>query len=516
MQKKIFLLASACLLISLWAHQAQAQVFTIIDPEPIKNSYAGSVILVDNGFDKQYWYISPKAERYSLDEVEDLQKITATWQAKVTTAQLNKLATSPSSEKVDYNLAHSLQGKFLQAPDKKIWYLNPIDDIRYQITLDNQGLDALKNLALDFSADRLVVLPQASDDNFVASTSTPNFNLYWQVRDILKRDFYKATQLNDKNLFYGSLEGLAAASEDPYTQFFTPQDKKSFDDTLASAVEGIGAQVDIKNGLLTIISPLDDSPAQKAGLLPNDQVLMVNGTDISGYTLDQGVNLIKGKAGTPVTLKIYRPNNKTTFEVTIIRARINLINVSASQLSDNIGYIKINMFTQNLLAEFNQVKNIAINKNTRGLVIDLRNNPGGYTDSALALADLWLPRGKLIMQEKFPDYTSQYYAEIDPSINLPTVILINNGTASASEIFTSALRENNIAKTVGQTSFGKGTGQSMTSFTDGSALKYTIFEWLTPSGRSVSNTGLKPDYEIGNLLDSATDNQLNKALELLK
>jgi carboxyl-terminal processing protease len=272
--------------------------------------------------------------------------------------------------------------------------------------------------------------------------------------------------------------------------------------------------VETLEDVLMIISPLNGSPAQKAGLQAQDQIWIVDDVDIRGFTLDDAVALIKGEAGTTVILEIYRPSTNETFKVSIIREEINLPNVESKKLDNNIAYIKINIFSINLKNEFDSARAKVVDGSTDGLIIDLRNNPGGYTNSAVQLADYWLPEGALIMQEKFPEQTFQYTSRIDREINIPTIILVNEGSASASEIFTSALDENNVAQVVGQTTFGKGTGQSIQNFPDGSALKFTVFEWLTSDSKSLQDVGLVPDYVVENTLYS--DEQLKKAKELLR
>ncbi|MDQ5971005.1 MAG: carboxyl-terminal processing protease, partial [Patescibacteria group bacterium] len=191
-------------------------------------------------------------------------------------------------------------------------------------------------------------------------------------------------------------------------------------------------------------------------------------------------------------------------------------NVTAKKLDRNIVYFSIGSFAPNMVTDFNKLRQQNIDSSTRGLIIDLRNNPGGYTDSALALADIWLAPDALILQEKFRSHSEKYYTQTAEKLNIPTIVLINGATASAAEIFSAALKENNQAKLAGETSYGKGTGQLLQSFADGSAIKYTYFEWLTGLGNSVENRGIQPDVEIKNDPQTSIDEPLVKALELLR
>lgn len=506
--------------IIFYAQNSQAATVLIgWNPEEFKTRYGGTILLEENEFDQNYWYIDPETyDRYALEDGVDVSRLLKIFGEGISNKSLDTIAIDDASQNVDYQLSYEKRGHFLIQVEKngEAWYVNPLDNRRYQIQNGKEGLDTLKNLAIDISSSKIKLFPITKNVNFT-DTSKPEFDFenYWQVYKILQENYYQTDRADDKTLFYGSLKGLANSLEDPYTEFFTPQANDEFKDKLSGgSVEGIGAMVETREDILMIISPLNGSPAQKAGLQAQDQVWKVDDVDIRGFTLDDAVSLIKGKAGTTVVLEIYRPSTGEIFTVPIIREKIQLPNIEGKKLDNNIAYIKINIFSIHLKNEFDEIINKVIDDSTRGLIIDLRNNPGGYTSSAIDLADYWLPEGKLIMQEKFPQETYQYTSRIDKQINIPTIVLVNQGSASASEIFTSALMENKIAQTVGQTTFGKGTGQSIKSFPDGSALKFTVFEWLTPEGKSVQDVGLTPDYQIENTLSS--DLQLQKAQELLR
>lgn len=481
--------------------------------------YNGSVLLADSGFARQYWYLEPSTqERYALDSRNQLDHLINKFAQDIKAKDLAKLATYDNKQGADYNLAKKYQGKFLHLKEKdkdEIWYINPLDLSRYLIENNDSGLASIQNLALDIADDKLNALPLAELEEFNVLADKISFDNYWKIYQTLKKDYYKTDKIDDTKLFYGSLKGLVEAVGDPYTEFFTPQAKKDFDDNLSGSTEGIGAVVDIKDGELTIITPLDDLPADQAGLLPHDQILMVNDQSIKGLSLNESVNLIKGPAGTTVKLQIYRPSTNRRFEVNITRTKIVVPNVTGKRLDNNLSYIKINNFGAHLAPDFATTFKQFVDDGTRGLIIDLRNNPGGYTDSAIYLADQWLDSGQIIFQEKFPKLLMSYRASSPVEIKLPTVILVNNGSASAAEIFTAALKQHAKAKIVGSQTFGKGTGQTIQLLDDGSAVKYTIFEWLDPLGQSIEKVGVTPDVDVATTPNNGFDNQLYQAIQVL-
>jgi carboxyl-terminal processing protease len=514
--KKIIFLSILFILAPLLTVRAMS--VTVIDGRFI-DRYVGNIILEDNVFNEKIWYLEPSSkERYLLNDTEKLNNLLTKFATKTTALTLKKIPTTNNQKSIDYNIAKKYSGQFLFDPSKKdeIWYINPLDLLRYKISADDNGLKILNDLAITLSLDKIDAITINKDSSIQEQENAINFQQYNELRDILETNYYKPEKINNQKLFYGSLIGLTESLDDPYTQFFTPTKKTQFDNSIEGSVEGIGAVVDIKNNILTIITPLLESPAFKAGLEPNDQVLEVDGTSIRNFSLDKSISLIKGPKDTIVNLKIYRPLEDKTFEVKITRQKIIIPNVEAKKLENNIVYFSITSFEPNMLSEFNKLRQQNIDTNTRGIIIDLRNNPGGYTDVALSLIDVWLGPDALVLQEKFRSHTEKYYTLTSEDLNIPTIVLINGSTASAAEIFSSALKENNQARLVGETSYGKGTGQMVQTFADGSAVKYTYFEWLTGLGESVENRGLRPDIEIKNDPQTKIDEPLIKALQLLR
>lgn len=521
MKRIIFLPLWLIAMTFLVIHPVKAVTFIISDgpnAQQIKDMYAGSILQNNDGYNKNYWYVDPATQaKYFIKDDVTMLRLVRSLGIGINNSNLNKLPQKRIDKKVDYALVNKYRGSFLlQTQDNNTaWYLNPLDNLLYKIEGGKVGLKTLQNLAIDIDSTKLNAIAVTKNLNYNKTSVDPiNFDMFWQVQNTLKSDYYQPDKVSDSDMFYGSLKGIANSLNDPYTEFFTPKANHGFQDKLAGAVEGIGAYVDIINGKFTIISPLDNSPAKTAGLLPNDQVLTVDGTDISGWLLDNTINLIKGPKGSTVKLKIYRPTTTETFEINIIRDRVTIPTVIAKKLDNNIAYFKIGLFSQDLPALFFDAKNQTIKDDTKGVIIDLRNNPGGYTNSAIDLAQYWVPINKLILRENYSNRSENFNSTKNPSINLPTVVLINQGTASASEIVTLALSKNNLAKVVGEKSFGKGTGQNLVAFEDGSALKYTVFEWFGPQDTTIQGTGITPDFIVQNT--GAIDLQLQKAIDLLK
>ncbi len=509
MNKKIFIIIPI-LVLFLYVNTTKA-----LTNNQIIERYSGAIILDTSSITEQYWYIEPNIkERFYLKNGKSISRLIRNHTTNITNEELNKIALNNESVNIDYELTKKLKGKILLDENNEAWYIDILTEYKHKIYNGKKGFDTLKELSINIKKEELNKIPINKSKNFqYKKLNKINLSLYSDVWNTLKNNYYKTNNINEKEMFYGSLEGITNYFNDPYTKFFIPEDKKSFENRMDGSIEGIGAMIEEKNNVLIIVSPLDNSPAEKYGLLPQDQILEVDNINIYGFSLDKSISLIKGKSGTSVHLKIYRPSNNKKFEVDIIREKIIIPSITGEKIDKNIAYFKINLFSLNLKNDFENIKNVIIDKNTKGIILDLRNNPGGYTSSAINLSDYWLNKGNLIFQEKYPNITKKYIAKNEKEIYLPTIILTNNGTASAAEIVTSSLKENNVAQIVGKNTFGKGTGQSLTNFSDGSALKYTIFEWLTPNNNLLEGIGIKPDYIIEN---DNIDRQLNKAKNLLK
>lgn len=352
-----------------------------------------------------------------------------------------------------------------------------------------------------------------SDDVF-------DFNLYWEVWDSIKQSHVDKNQIKNKDLFYGSLKGMSAAADDPYTIFMDPTDAKEFADDLAGTFEGIGAEVGMRNDIVTIIAPLDGMPAQKAGLRAGDKVYAIDGKSTIGLTVDEAVKLIRGTKGTQVKLSILRNTNTKIQEFTITRDTIIVKSVKTEMRKDGIFIIKVTNFNDDTFGLFNAAVNEALVKNPKGLVLDLRNNPGGYLDTAVSMASEWIEAGPVVAEQFSDNVRNEYPSNGNARLkNIPTVVLVNGGSASASEIVAGALRDYKEATLVGEQTYGKGSVQSLRGLSDGSALKITVAKWLTPAGDAIDEKGIAPDHIVKleqKDVDQNIDPQMDKALELLK
>jgi len=352
----------------------------------------------------------------------------------------------------------------------------------------------------------------------VVATGLPNRLDYTTVNQV-----YQALRINydgkltETQLINGMKHGLAQSTNDPYTVYFTPQEAKAFNDELNNSFSGIGAELGAdSNGNLEIISPISGLPADKAGLKPQDIITSIDGKSTTGMSVDDAVNKIRGPKGTQVKLGVVR-NKYQALSFTITRDNITLPSVNTKILANNIGYVTISTFANDTSSLMQKAADNFKAQNVKGIILDLRNNPGGLLDAAVNVSSLWLPQGKLILQEKRGGniVIQSYYALGGDELNgIPTVILINSGSASASEITTGALHDNGAAYVIGNQSYGKGVVQQLVNFGDGSQLKVTVASWYRPNGQNINKKGITPD-QIVNLTDAdataGNDTQLQAA-----
>jgi carboxyl-terminal processing protease len=349
------------------------------------------------------------------------------------------------------------------------------------------------------------------------STGQLDYSSVNQVYSVLKKDF--DGKLDQNKLTNGLKAGLVSAAGDPYTVFFNPTEAKDFNNQLSGTITGIGAELGTNDqNNIVIISPLSGYPAEKAGLKPKDIIAAVDGKSTQGMTVDAVVSKIRGKAGTPVTLTVVRGSAKP-FEVNITREKITVPSVKYEEVG-NIGYIKINQFTQDTVELSKKAAQEFKSKNVKAVVLDLRGDPGGYLEAAVGVSSIWLDDGKTVVQERRGSTTiATEHANGDNILKgLPTVVLIDGGSASASEITAGALHDNNAAQLVGVKSFGKGSVQQVENFKDGSELKVTIARWYTPNGKNIDKQGINPDVTVTNPddLTAGQDPQKDKAIQILQ
>ncbi|MDD2257654.1 S41 family peptidase [Candidatus Falkowbacteria bacterium] len=347
-----------------------------------------------------------------------------------------------------------------------------------------------------------------------------NFNIYWETWGALKEKYFDKNKLNDRDIFYGSLRGLVEAAEDPYTVFMTPEETKEFNEDMSGVFEGIGAEVGMRDETITIIAPLAGMPAEKAGLKAGDKVYAIDGESALGLSVDQAVKKIRGPKETSVTLTVIRDGETKTREITIERGLIIIESVKTELRSDGIMVITVSNFNDDTELLFKKAVADTINNKAKGLILDLRNNPGGYLDTAILMASEWIEEGPVLLEQNAAGRSQEYGAEGLARLDgFPTVVLINGGSASASEIVAGALRDYHKATLVGEPTFGKGSVQQIEDLSDGSSLKVTVATWMTPDGDYINEKGLEPDelVELTNEdFEAERDPQFTRALEILK
>ncbi len=341
--------------------------------------------------------------------------------------------------------------------------------------------------------------------------------LYTDVWSLLKNNYVDKKKIDDKKLFYGALQGMVAAVGDPYTTFFDPQASKDLNDELQGSFEGIGAEIGMKDNHLTIIAPLPSSPAEKAGLRAGDTILSIDGKDASALTLDEAVSQIRGKANTTVKLSIYHIDGKAPIDVTVTRQTITVPAVKEEE-QDGIAIIHLYKFSADSEHEFISALREASAKPIKGLIVDLRNDPGGFLDQAVLIASAWVDTGQVVVREVYHDERLSKEYDAQPQFaapKVPTVLLVNEGSASAAEILAGALQDYGKATLVGAKTYGKGSVQDLRSLADGSELKITISQWLTPHGRIINGEGITPDKVVPMTQDDY-DKKLDPQLDAAK
>jgi carboxyl-terminal processing protease len=326
-------------------------------------------------------------------------------------------------------------------------------------------------------------------------------------------------QLTVQQLQDGLKKGLVAASGDPYTEYMPPKEAKEFDEQLSGSFEGIGAELGKDKDSVIIISPISGTPADKAGLRPKDAIIAIDGKDATGLSVEEARDKIRGPKGTQVKLTVIRGTQK--LDVAITRDTINIPSVESKVLDGNIGYLKISSFGDDTSKLAQDAADGFRQKNVKGVVLDLRGNPGGYLEAAVNVSSLWLPGGKTVLQEKRGDVVIKTHKSLGTQTlqGIPTVVLIDEGSASASEITAGALHDNGVATLIGVKSFVKGSVQEPLQLNDGGLLKVTVARWYTPKGKNIDKEGITPDQKVERSLDdynAGRDPQLDAATTKLK
>lgn len=320
-----------------------------------------------------------------------------------------------------------------------------------------------------------------------------SFQQFWQVWDLVK-DLYLRGPVSEKDLFYGAISGMVDALEDPYSVYFDPEDASAFNEELDGEYSGIGAEIGQEDDYIVVVAPLSGSPAEAAGLLAGDYIVAVDDEDIIGVTVDYAVSIIRGEADSEVVLTVVRDG--ITIEVPIVRGDIHINSVEWELRDDGIMYIELYMFNGDTTALFRQAAQEILTSDVSGIILDLRNNPGGLLTEAVNIAGFWIA-DDIVVQERVGDEVEGYAANGFAWLNeYSTVVLVDGGSASGSEILAGALQDYGLATLVGEQTYGKGSVQEYYEFDDGSALKVTTAEWLTALGRSIDQVGIAPDVVV--------------------
>lgn len=367
-----------------------------------------------------------------------------------------------------------------------------------------------------------------------------DFSLFWKVYNDLNAKYVDKGKVEPQKILYGAISGLVNSVGDPYTVFFEPVTSKKFQEEISGSFGGIGIEIGKRSNILTVIAPIKDTPAFKAGIKAGDKILKIDTKPTADLSIEEAVNMIRGKRGTKVVLTI---QNSTTKDIELVRDAIkvptiewklveqdNPLRQGSSEASKKIAYMQIYSFNQTVDSEFKKASEEILKSTANKLIIDLRNNPGGLLDSAINLAGWFLDKNQVVVSEVFRDGTkNEFRSDGNASLKkYPTVILMNGGSASASEILAGALHDNRNIKIVGEKSFGKGSVQELQNYGDGSSLKVTIAKWFTPAGISISEKGIEADVEVKlkeedlkvegkiEIGTPSKDPQLDKAIEIIK
>lgn len=346
-----------------------------------------------------------------------------------------------------------------------------------------------------------------------------DFSLFWDAWRLIQEKFVNRDSLDYQTMVYGAISGMINALDDPYTVFLDPEAAERFEEDISGFFEGVGMEVGIRKGQLQVIAPLENTPAQRAGLRSGDKIIEIDGQSTINMTLDEAVSIIRGPKGTAVVLTIYREGE--TQDISVVRDVIKVPSLSWEMKEDNIAYLRIHHFSEKADSDFKEAATQILKSPAQKIILDLRNNPGGYLEVAQRIAGWFLERGQIVAIEDFgPDEESKEYKAKgnEQLIYYPVVVLINQGSASASEILAGALRDNREVVLIGESSFGKGSVQQLEALRDG-RIKITVANWLTPKGELITDIGLEPEVKIemtAEDYDEDRDPQLNKALEIIK
>jgi carboxyl-terminal processing protease len=346
--------------------------------------------------------------------------------------------------------------------------------------------------------------------------------LFWEAYENVQEKFADEGKEDVQNIIYGAISGMVESLGDPYTVFMDPDETEVFLEDVKGTFEGVGMEIGIRDGQLTVVSPMEGTPAQKAGLISGDKIIKIGDVFSQEITVDEAVKLIRGEKGSVVSLTIFREGWEATRVFEIERDIIKVASLKAETIEGNISYIKLYQFSEKAGSDFRDAVSEILKSPADRIILDLRGNPGGYLQVAQDIAGWFLEKGQVVTIEDFGEgkERNEYLSEGPSSLaSYPMVVLIDQGSASGAEILAGALRDDRAITLIGETSFGKGSVQEVEWLSDGSTLKITIARWLTPSGLLISGQGLVPDVTLEMTEEdylSGNDPQLSKAIEIIK
>lgn len=352
-----------------------------------------------------------------------------------------------------------------------------------------------------------------------------SFEQFWNVWNMVKSN-YVEQPVDETKLFYGAIKGMVAGLDDPYSVYLPPKKAEEFAADLAGEFSGIGAEIGMKDEQLIVIAPLPSSPAEKAGLKPKDRIFKIDEKETQGLTVEEAVGKIRGPEGTQVKLTIASDGEDKIREITLTRQKINIPTVTFEKKANNIAYIRISHFNDETVTEFDSAVNKTLEMKPKGIILDMRSNPGGYLDASVDVASEWVKEG-VVVKERFYDGKVRDYETTGKHrlAGIPTIVLVDAGTASGAEIVAGALQDYGFATLVGEKTFGKGSVQNLEVLGDGSALKLTVAKWFTPKDRQITGQGIPVDVEMKEMFvknekpkadePQFTDKGVEKAIELL-
>jgi len=348
-----------------------------------------------------------------------------------------------------------------------------------------------------------------------------SFEQFWNVWNLVKEK-YVDQPVSDVDLFYGAISGMVKGLNDPYTTYFPPKEAKEFAKDLAGEFEGIGAEIGLQEEQLTIVAPLPESPAEKAGLKSGDKIFAIDGKDTFNMTLEEAVSNIRGEKGTTVVLTVSHDGLSDVEDVTVTRDTITVPTVTWEKKDNNIAYLRLSYFNETTWDDFDNAVREILDAKVKGIIFDMRSNPGGFLQTSIDVASEWIDSG-VIVSEKFSNGESNEHQSrgMHRLSGIPTVVLVDGGTASGSEIVAGAIQDYDVGTVVGTQTFGKGSVQDFQVLPDGSAIKITIAKWFTPKDRGINGEGITPDVVLDDMFTAdddgrnITDVGFDKAMELL-